>query len=80
MLCHDMMSKCSMFTILIPGLPTPQGAGAEADFVLIEAEQPREGRVLISDTPLDDTSFGVPRVRLPRAGARPPPSAEFRLA
>ena len=64
-----MIAKCSMFIILIAGLPTPQGTGADDDFVLIEAEQPREGRVLISETPLDHTSFNVASVRLPHAGA-----------
>ena len=64
-----MIAECSMFIILIAGLPTPQGTGAETDFVLIEAEQPREGRVLISETPLDHTSFNVASVRLPHAGA-----------
>ena len=68
MSCHD--GKCSMFMSFITGLPTPQSAGAEADFVLIEAEQPREGRVLISEVPLDHTSFDVASVRLPHAGAR----------
>ena len=37
---------------------------------MIEAEQPREGRVLISEVPLDHTSFDVASVRLPHAGAR----------
>ena len=60
--------QCSY--IFFSGLPTPQGAGAETDFVLIEAEQPREGRVLISEVPLDHTSFDVASVRLPHAGAR----------
>ena len=64
-----MMAKCSMFIILIAGLPTPQGTGAETDFVLIEAEQPREGRVLISETPLDHTSFNVASVRQRGGGA-----------
>ena len=36
--------------------------------MVIEAEQPRAGRVLISDAPLDHTSFDVASVRLPHVG------------
>jgi len=64
------LAALAVLTSLVSGLPTPQGAGAETDFVLIEAEQPREGRVLISEVPLDHTSFDVASVRLPHAGAR----------
>merc|ERR1719468_963872 len=64
------LAALAVLTSLVSGLPTPQGAGAETDFVLIEAEQPREGRVLISEAPLDHTSFDVASVRLPHAGAR----------
>jgi len=35
------------------------------DFVVIEAEQPRQGRVLISDTPVDSSASGVANFRLP---------------
>merc|ERR1719158_1601391 len=64
-----LLAALAVFMSLVSGLPTPQGTGAETDFVLIEAEQPREGRVLISETPLDHTSFNVASVRLPHAGA-----------
>ena len=48
------------------GLPTPQSVGADDDFVVISAgEEPREGRVLISDTPVDRTSAHVASFRLP---------------
>ena len=56
---------------LIEGLPAPLPAGAEDDFVVIAAaEQPREGRVLISDLPLDHSSSDVASFRLPLAGAQ----------
>merc|ERR1719367_384830 len=64
-----LLAALAVFMSLVSGLPTPQGPGADDDFVLIEAEQPREGRVLISETPLDHTSFNVASVRLPHAGA-----------
>merc|ERR1719350_2206998 len=64
-----LLAALAVFMSLVSGLPTPKGLGAETDFVLIEAEQPREGRVLISETPLDHTSFNVASVRLPHAGA-----------
>merc|ERR1712173_496788 len=35
------------------------------DFVVIEAEEPRQGRVLISDTPVDSSEPGVAGFRLP---------------
>merc|ERR1711913_191305 len=35
------------------------------DFVVIEAEEPRQGRVLISDTPVDSSAPGVANFRLP---------------
>ena len=46
-----------------PGLPTPQNE----DFVIISAGEPREGRVLISDTPLDRSPAEVANFRLPVA-------------
>merc|ERR1719205_329815 len=64
-----LLAALAVFMSLVSGLPTPQGTGAETDFVLIEAEQPREGRLLISEVPLDHTSFNVASVRLPHAGA-----------
>merc|ERR1719350_811942 len=64
-----LLAALAVLMSLVSGLPTPQGQGAETDFVLTEAEQPREGRVLISETPLDHTSFNVASVRLPHAGA-----------
>merc|ERR1711915_802674 len=35
------------------------------DFVVIEAEEPRQGRLLISDTPVDDSAPNVANFRLP---------------
>ena len=44
-----------------PGLPTPQNE----DFVIISAGEEREGRVLISETPLDRSPAEVANFRLP---------------
>ena len=44
-----------------PGLPRPQNE----DFVIISAGEEREGRVLISDTPLDRSPPEVANFRLP---------------
>merc|ERR1712121_632182 len=35
------------------------------DVVVIEAEEPRQGRVLISDTPVDNSGPGVASFKLP---------------
>jgi len=50
----------------------PERAGWEVsrkrrsdDFVVIEAEEPRQGRVLISETPVDNSGAGVANFRLP---------------
>jgi len=52
----------------VSGLPAPLPAGAEDDFVVITAaEEPREGRVLFSNLPLDHTSSDVASFRLPLA-------------
>jgi len=49
---------------LTSGLPAPLPAGADVDFVVVEADQePREGRVLVSS--FDDSNF-----RLPLPGAQ----------
>jgi len=51
---------------LASGLPTPQNE----DFVIISAGEEREGRVLISETPLDRSPAEVANFRLP-VEARP---------
>jgi len=47
--------------VLTSGLPTPQNE----DFVIISAGEEREGRVLISETPLDRSPAEVANFRLP---------------
>merc|ERR1711936_1462189 len=49
---------------LSSGLPAPQTGD---DFVIVSAGEPREGRLLISDTPLDRTPSDVASFRLPVA-------------
>ena len=58
--CADSLLKL----IPVSGLPAPLPAGADVDFVVVEADQePREGRVLVSS--FDDSNF-----RLPLPGAQ----------
>jgi len=54
---------------IVSGLPAPRAAGADLDFVITEAEEPREGRVLIADVPLDHSSPDVASFRLPLAAS-----------
>ena len=67
------MLHCFIVSIIIlnvsPGLPAPRAAGADLDFVITEAEEPREGRVLIADVPLDHSSPDVASFRLPLAAS-----------
>ena len=57
------LSDSLLKLIPVSGLPAPLPAGADVDFVVVEADQaPREGRVLVSS--FDDSNFRLP---LPRA-------------
>ena len=67
--CTAMISALLLLpclALLTSGLPTPQSD----DFVIISAGEDREGRVLISETPLDRSPAEVANFRLP-VEARP---------